>query len=79
MAVTNLPFDDKTVVLQTTSGLTRRMQNKKTQGYWHYNVMGGEFLHQRLKLRGYNTLRKAMDDHTIGDDRALSVSGLRSE
>ena len=75
--VRNLPFDDDTVVLQTTSGLSRRGQTKRTQGYWHYNVMGGLFLQERMKLAGYNTLRKAMDDHIIADDKALSVSGLK--
>jgi formylglycine-generating enzyme required for sulfatase activity len=76
--VHNLPFDDKSVVLQTTSGLRRRMSGKK-QGYWHYNVQHGLFQQERLKLRGFNTMRKLIDDHVIGDDRALSVSGLKSE
>lgn len=73
--VLNLPFDEKSVVVQTTSGLDRRMGQK---GYWHYNVEGG--LHQQALLRrkGYTSLRQVLFDHVPADDPDLSVLGLPS-
>ena len=73
--VIGLPFDDKSVVVQTTSGLNRRMGQKS---YWHYNVEGG--LHQQMLLRrrGYMSLRQLLFDHVPADDPDLSVLGLPS-
>lgn len=74
--VLNLPFDEQSIVVQTTSGLNRRLGQK---GYWHYNVEGG--LHQQALLRrkGVTSLRQVLFEHVLADDPDLSVLGLRSD
>jgi hypothetical protein len=70
-----LPFDDDSVVLQTTSGMRPGFGEKK-KGYWHYNVQSGLMQHEYMKKKGVTWFRQLLSVRNKTDDPDLTVSGL---
>jgi formylglycine-generating enzyme required for sulfatase activity len=75
--VNALPFDDKTVVLQTLSG-TRPGFGEKKKGYWHYNVQSGLQQQELMRLKGYMSLKQLVSLRNRTDDPDLTLSGLEA-
>jgi formylglycine-generating enzyme required for sulfatase activity len=69
-----LPFDDKSIVLQTLSGIKAGFG--KQIGYWHYNVQAGLQQQELLSRRGYGALRQVVFERLPGADPDLTTSGL---
>lgn len=73
--VTALPFDDRSVVLQTFSRLAPGFGEKKT-GHWHYNVQAGLQQQELMRRRGVGSLPQLVNLRNKTDDPDLTVSGL---
>lgn len=69
-----LPFDDRSVVLQTLSGI--KGGYAKQIGYWHYNVQSGLQQQELLSRRGYGSLKQVVFERLPGGDPDLTTSGL---
>jgi hypothetical protein len=66
-----LPFDERSIVLQTTSkGGFRQM------GKWHHNVQWGRHLQMRLRQKGYDDVLAILEDRIPADHGDLTVLGL---
>ncbi len=69
-----LPFDDKSLVVQTLSGVKAGFG--KQIGYWHYNVQSGLQQQELLGRRGYGSLKQVVFERNQGNDPDLTTSGL---
>ncbi|HEX5635273.1 MAG TPA: hypothetical protein VFX50_18645, partial [Gemmatimonadales bacterium] len=84
--VRGLPFDERSVVITTVSGLRARGQGPRgprgqgprgeTSGYWHYHVQGGLWQQSLLGRSGVRTQKQLVYDHVRTDAPDLSFSGL---
>jgi hypothetical protein len=70
-----LPFDEQSLVLQTTDGGGSLRQKTK----WHHNVQWGRLLHERLSDPGNADVWALLEGRIPGDDQALTVLGLPSD
>jgi len=69
--VLGLPFDERSIVLQTTSkGGFRQI------GKWHHNVQWGRHLQMRMRQRGYENVLAILEDRIPSDHGDLTVLGL---
>ena len=66
-----LPFDERSVVLQTTNGGGFR-QN----GYWHYNIHAGLHLQRLLARPGYDTVLKTLGERIPTPDGDVTITAL---
>ncbi len=69
-----LPFDDKSVVLTSLSGIKAGFQRQR--GYWHYNVQSGLEQQALMERRGYGSLKQLIWNRRPGQDSDVSVCGL---
>ena len=69
-----LPFDERSVVLQTLSGTQAGFAKRK--GYWHYNVQSGRQQQELMSHKGYLSLKQLAFSRNITDDVDLTISGL---
>ena len=69
-----LPFDDRSIVLQTLSGIKGGFE--KSIGYWHYNVQSGLVQQELLSRRGTGSIKQVVFERTRTDDPDLTTSGL---
>jgi formylglycine-generating enzyme required for sulfatase activity len=72
--VLGLPFDERTVVLQTLSGVKAGFGKQK--GYWHYNVQSGLQQQELMGRKGYISLKQLAFERNKTDDVDLTISGL---
>lgn len=72
--VLGLPFDDKTVVLTSLSGIKQGFARQR--GYWHYNVQSGLQQQELMRRRGYGSLKQLVWHRRPGQDSDVSVCGL---
>jgi hypothetical protein len=70
-----LPFDERSVVLQTFSGLHPGYGEKK-KGYWHYNVQAGLDQQALMRRRGVGSLPQLVTVRLKTQDPDLTVTGL---
>ena len=75
--VLNLPFDEQSIVLQTTSGLPRRLAGPK-KGYWHYNVMHGRYQQRLLERWGITRHKQLLYHRTKSESPELTLTGMPS-
>jgi hypothetical protein len=73
--VIGLPFDERSVVLQTFSGLHPGYGEKK-KGYWHYNVQAGLDQQALMRRRGVGSLPQLVTVRLKTQDPDLTVTGL---
>lgn len=66
-----LPFDERSLVLQTTNGGGFRQS-----GYWHYSVAGGPYVQQKLGLPGYDRMLKLLAERIPTPDGDVTVLAL---
>ena len=69
-----LPFDDRSVVLQTLSGIKGGFG--KPIGYWHYNVQSGLVQQELMSRRGTGSLKQVVFERSPTNDPDLTTSGL---
>ncbi len=69
-----LPFDEKSLVLQTLSGIKGGFG--KSIGYWHYNVQSGLVQQELLSRRGTGSLKQVVFERSPTSDPDLTTSGL---
>jgi hypothetical protein len=69
-----LPFDDKSVVLTSLSGIKAGFSRQR--GYWHYNVQSGLEQQALMQRRGYGSLKQLIWNRRPGQDSDVSVCGL---
>lgn len=69
-----LPFDEKTVVLTSLSGIKQGFSRQR--GYWHYNVQSGLQQQELMRQRGYGSLKQLIWHRRPGQDSDVSVCGL---
>jgi sulfatase modifying factor 1 len=68
-----LPFDHRSIVLQTTADGGFRQT-----GHWHYNVQWGRHLHALLRKPGYDTVMKMLFERIPAGHGDLTAVGLPS-
>ncbi|MFO0631955.1 MAG: SUMF1/EgtB/PvdO family nonheme iron enzyme [Nannocystaceae bacterium] len=71
--VRGLPFDHRTIVLQTMSGGAFRQS-----GHWHHNVEGGRQMQTRLAREGYQRVMQLLFERIPTDHGDVTVIGLPS-
>lgn len=71
--VAGLPFDQRSIVLQTMS----RGAFKQT-GHWHHNVEGGRQMQDRLQRAGYQQVVQLLHERIPTDHGDVTVIGLPS-
>jgi formylglycine-generating enzyme required for sulfatase activity len=69
-----LPFDERSVVLQTLSGI--KTGYGRQIGYWHHNVQSGLQQQELARKRGVGSLKQAVFDRLPGNDPDVSTCGL---
>lgn len=69
-----LPFDERTVVLTSLSGIKQGFSRQR--GYWHYNVQSGLQQQELMRRRGYGSLKQLIWHRRPGQDSDVSVCGL---
>ncbi|MDP2340237.1 MAG: SUMF1/EgtB/PvdO family nonheme iron enzyme [Deltaproteobacteria bacterium] len=70
-----LPFDERSIVVQTISSLTSGFDQR---GYWHYNVQYGFEQQRLLSLPGYTREKQLLYHRVKTDTGELTISGLPS-
>lgn len=73
--VRSLPFDERSVILQTMAGTKTGFGQK---GYWHYNIEGGRHAQELLAKPGYDRMAKMLGTRIPTDEKDLTVVGLPS-
>lgn len=73
--VRGLPFDDRSVVVQTISSLKSGFDQR---GYWHYNIQHGFEQQRLLSLPGYSREKQLLYHRVKTDTGELTISGLPS-
>jgi hypothetical protein len=68
-----LPFDHRTIVLQTTA-----KGGFRQTGHWHYNVQWGRHLQDRLRKPGYTLVDELLFERIPGGHGDVTVIGLPS-
>jgi hypothetical protein len=71
--VAGLPFDDKSIVVQTISSWKTGYDQK---GYWHYNIQDGRDHHRLMALPGYQRLRQLFYHRTRTETGELTTTAL---
>lgn len=71
--VLGLPFDRRSIVLQTTADGGFRQT-----GHWHYNVQWGRHMHALLRKPGYDTVMKMLFERIPAGHGDLTAVGLPS-
>jgi hypothetical protein len=71
-----LPFDDRSVVVQTISSVKTGFGQT---GYWHYNVQYGREHQALLALPGYVRERQLLGNRIKTDSTELTLSGMPSD
>ena len=71
-----LPFDERSVVLQTLSGVQPGFGQKK-KGYWHYNAQAGLMQQDLMRRREVGSMRQLVTVRNKTDDPDFTVSGLQ--
>lgn len=66
-----LPFDARSVVLQTSNSGGFRQS-----GHWHHNVQWGRHLQERMALPGYDTMDKILHGLIPADHGDLTMLGM---
>jgi hypothetical protein len=72
--VLGLPFDDRSVVLTSLSGIKQGFSRQR--GYWHYNVQSGLQQQELMRRRGHGSLKQLVWHRRPGQDNDVSVCGL---
>ncbi len=71
--VLGLPFDRRSIVLQTTGD-----GGFKQRGHWHYNVQWGRHMHALLRKPGYAQVMTLLFERIPAGDGDLTIVGLPS-
>ncbi|MFV8750386.1 SUMF1/EgtB/PvdO family nonheme iron enzyme [Nannocystaceae bacterium ST9] len=71
--VLGLPFDRRSIVLQTTA-----KGGFRQTGHWHYNVQWGRHMHARLRQPGYDLVEKMLFERIPAGHGDLTSVGLPS-
>ena len=71
-----LPFDDRSIVVQTISGMKSGFDQR---GYWHYNIQYGLEQQKLLALSGYTRQKQLLYHRVKAESGELTLCGLPSE